>query len=104
MLQRHTLLLQHRPHLRRGDRDVNVGDAEMRECVHHRVRNRTHRTCNRFRPGRAIAPAIVTDARGVAALWKPLYSDGRYHCVERANGLRYPRVGGRGFCLGAEKT
>jgi hypothetical protein len=25
-------------------------------------------------------------------------------CKGRANGLRYLRVGGRGFCLGAEKT
>ena len=25
-------------------------------------------------------------------------------CTERANGLRYLRVGGRGQCLGAEKT
>jgi len=24
-------------------------------------------------------------------------------CKEQANGLRYPQVGGRGFCLGAEK-
>jgi hypothetical protein len=44
--------------------------------------------CNRFRPGPAIAPAIATDARGVAALWKPLYSDGRHHWVERPNELR----------------
>jgi len=25
-------------------------------------------------------------------------------CKEQPNGLRYLRVGGRGFCLGAEKT
>jgi hypothetical protein len=25
-------------------------------------------------------------------------------CKELPNGLRYLRVGGRGFCLGAEKT
>jgi hypothetical protein len=33
-----------------------------------------------------------------------LYNSLKYLLIERPNGLRYWRWGGRGLCLGAEKT